>query len=1108
MQRLSCPIPGWIPVLALAILAIAAAPLAARQSDLDGRELEIRGLLDRRSYAQAESLARALLNDARRRQGDSSVAEAEAIDLLVESLWRAGRGTAPDALALAERALAIRTKQPGQDSLDLAVSLRNLAWVLMVGNDLTRAKPPLDRASSIRLGALGAGHLKVGESTVDQGVWHSRNAEFAEALALLERGLAIYEKTLEPEDDRLARTALLLGSVLSAMGDFARAEQFYRRALVIREKALGADHPDVATCLSYLGSMRALLGDRVGALEYQNRALAALEKSLGPDHPDVGRTLTALSEIYWELQDLGTARRLAERALAILEKAYGRDGIETTESRSRLIGILVDSGDYEGARSLAEFNLGVRRKLLPPDHPDIAVSLNALAAIHQGLGDTRQARILYAESLAIRERSLGPDHFRVALALNNLATAVEMEGDPDSAIVLNERALAIYEKTLGPQDPDLAQALYTMSNRLVRLGRAREARSYEERAIAIYESTFGPEHPYTGRSLAQLAVIRYQNGDRQGAIEDALRAERIGRDHFQITVRSHAEREALQFANVRTSGLDLALTLCATPPGLSAAKLGEIWDAQVRARAMVLDEMASRRHAVGGGDPEAARLSDSLAAARKRYSELLVGGPGDQPGQIYRDGMEAARQHQEAAERALAGRSASFRRERERARIGLAEVAAALPSNSALVAYVRYSHLAENRPGAAAQPDAVPRYAAFVRTSRDRSVRVVAVGDAERIDSLLVEWSSRVAHADISPAGAQRIALSECTSAGIQARRATWDPVVPLLKGSDRVFIVPDGRLDLVNLAALPLDDGRYLVEAGPLLHLLGAERDLVPVQGTTRPGRGLLALGDPDFDRARTPGGAGSAAPAEDSTFRSPSSPCLGRFASLPGSGAEVAEIGALWRKDRSGPATEQDEAQVLTLTGADATEAALKRLAPGRKTVHLATHGFFLSGPCGDGAAVRGPSSVPAEESPLLLSGFAMAGANDSSGAGRGEEDGILTAEEIASLDLQGVEWAVLSGCKTGVGRIKPGEGVIGLRRAFAVAGARSVIMSLWPVEDESARQWMTALYRHRLVEKLGTAQAVRAASLDVLRSRRARGQSASPFYWAAFIGSGDWR
>jgi CHAT domain-containing protein len=156
----------------------------------------------------------------------------------------------------------------------------------------------------------------------------------------------------------------------------------------------------------------------------------------------------------------------------------------------------------------------------------------------------------------------------------------------------------------------------------------------------------------------------------------------------------------------------------------------------------------------------------------------------------------------------------------------------------------------------------------------------------------------------------------------------------------------------------------------------------------------------------------------------------------------------------------------------------------------------------------SAEGTRERATEENPLLLSGLAFSGANRRRDAKPGQEDGILTAEEIAALDLSGVEWAVLSACDTGVGQILPGEGVLGMRRAFEIAGAGTTILSLWPVDDEAARDWMTRLYTGRLFHGLDTADAVKWASRAALENRRAKGESTKPFYWAGFVAAGDWR
>jgi len=427
-------------------------------------------------------------------------------------------------------------------------------------------------------------------------------------------------------------------------------------------------------------------------------------------------------------------------------------------------------------------------------------------------------------------------------------------------------------------------------------------------------------------------------------------------------------------------------------------------------------------------------------------------------------------------------------------------VAASLPAGSALVSLVEYtrrelevprgtplmsSQLATSSdhaipPAAGAGETRAPvslergvdqrapivSYIAFVIRAGHRDPEAVPLGRADEIDALVASWKKEASSGEVEAA---------YRAAGTALRKRVWDPLAPAIGDAARVFVVPDGSLNLVNLSALPLDDGSYLIERGPLLHYLSAERDLVP-SGDHRHGKGLLAVGAPNFDAIsmfaslRKPGGEAPIliASAGASTYRGQHSAC-GDFASvrfrpLPATGKETREIEHIWEKHVADESEAPDG--VLDLRDAAATETTLKSSAAGRRVLHLATHGFFLDGEaCGSplatargiGGLAEAPAAAAGEtaqpvngENPLLLSGLVLAGANHRASAGSGEDDGILTAEEIASLDLSGVEWAVLSACETGVGNVRAGEGVFGLRRAFQVAGAGTLIMSLWSVDE----------------------------------------------------------
>ncbi|HUD71969.1 MAG TPA: CHAT domain-containing protein, partial [Dongiaceae bacterium] len=309
---------------------------------------------------------------------------------------------------------------------------------------------------------------------------------------------------------------------------------------------------------------------------------------------------------------------------------------------------------------------------------------------------------------------------------------------------------------------------------------------------------------------------------------------------------------------------------------------------------------------------------------------------------------------------------------------------------------------------------------------------------------------------------------------GDALRQAVWDPIAERLGGAALLLVVTDGALQQISLATLPDRGDRFVIDTTPPIHYLGAERDLVRLRAPAPRGRGALFVGGVDFD-----------APARAATDRGPSEarpPAPERFDPLPGTRAEVETLRTL-RPDAESPEL---------LTGAAATTAAFRALAPGRRLLHLATHAWFMG--------TAGAPSILADRR-LLSSGVAFAGANRPGG------DGILIADQIAALDLSAAEWVVLSACDTGSGHLLGSEGVIGLRRAFERAGARTVVTSLWPADDGAARLWMRALYDARAAGR-STPDAVRDASLQILEQARRSGRTPHPYYWGAFVAAGDWR
>jgi CHAT domain-containing protein len=325
-------------------------------------------------------------------------------------------------------------------------------------------------------------------------------------------------------------------------------------------------------------------------------------------------------------------------------------------------------------------------------------------------------------------------------------------------------------------------------------------------------------------------------------------------------------------------------------------------------------------------------------------------------------------------------------------------------------------------------------------------------------------------------------------------------PIAP----EEGLFVVPEGSIHLLNLSALPSETpGRFLVEELPPLAVLTAERDLARRSAPAQAAR-LLAVGGPDFDYrprqvarastaadevpdwvARWKGLAESARQVAERFLRNPcrSDQTL-YFTPLKAARTE-AEWVSSWMKEH------QPSLGTETALGAQATEAWFKRESVGATSLHIASHGFFdLS--CTADAGLSELTELP-------RSGIALVGANWSSEALPGAEDGLLMANEIAGLDLSSVQEVVVSACESAVGSASEGEGVFGMTRAFRLAGVRNQVVSLWPVDDSATLAWMQRFYRARSAGA-STVEAVKLASVETLRSGGE--EASSPAVWAGFV------
>jgi len=1074
-------------------------------------------------YAEAEDLARTTLAALDADGSGDSQQAALLADRLVETLLLGRRGLKPEAIFVARRAVALKERSFGAMDAETGRSLERLGRVLTTREEYEEATVVLQRALRLLEGELGPDHADVATVRASIGLVRLSQRRPDEALAWFEQARDIRETVLGASDPSVGETEQMIGTCLYLQGNSQGAYTHLRRALEIYEQALGPAHPRVAEALVSLGMAQNFNDELVEAQLSLERALRIFDATAGPDSAMAAPVLSELGYAHLAGAEWTKASRYFERSLAIHVREVGEDN-RLAASELLALGIVRnDMGDAVGAAAFEARAVAILERAYGPWHPELGRALRHLGVSLTNLGNFADAEPAMLRALAIAERNFGPDSAAVGNALRSMGDNYLDAGEYEKARSSSLRALEIFEKLEPPGRPSavVAYILGDLARASRGLGNPTGALEYAERGLKIHEGALGSAHPDNAVYLVDIARVLFETGQHDAGRAAARRADEIIREHLIRTAQVASEEQALAYASARPPAVDLLITAAAGTSERTEAAVIAAWDSAIRSRGQVLDSMIERRHRlVESRDPGLADMVGSLKRATERLAKLIVQGAGSLDEQTYRETLGSASREKERAELALAERSAEHRGMLARSRAGLAEVAAALPPQTALVAFVRYARLdLTTREGDKPQPltlsQSTAAYAAFVLSSASAVPVVVPLADAAAVDPLVARWRTTTAREALAAGRASKAGEASYRKVADELRRAVWDPVASHLGAAKRVFVVPDGTLNVTSLAALPTDGGRYLVETGPRLHYLSAERDLAAPYSAGSRG-GLLALSDPDFNDRRLFTALGprqvgtAAAPAERTAalFRGSRSACGSfqsmQFDALPASAQETSEIVRLWG-DHSG---------AVSFRGPAANETTFKETAGGHRVLHLATHGYFLGGDCGSAleapVAGRGASSAAAvmRENPLLLSGLVLAGANHREAAGPHEDDGILTAEEIATLDLQGTEWAVLSACDTGTGEIHAGEGVFGLRRAFQLAGARTVIMSLWPVEDEATRQWMTALYRHRLVEGKSTMASVQDASLELLRQRRARGESTHPFYWAGFIAAGDWR
>jgi CHAT domain-containing protein/tetratricopeptide (TPR) repeat protein len=884
------------------------------------------------------------------------------------------------------------------------------------------------------------------------------------------------------------RAAFERGGELYAKGEWEAAAVQYERALELAPRVFGTMHVNTAVTANNLGLVYWRLGRYAQSEVLFLRGLRIRESLLGANHPDVADSLNNLAILYTEMGRYERAEPLYRRSLGIYEAKLGKDDLHVATSLNELAILYAAMGRYAEAEPLYRRSLEIKEARLGKDHTDVADSLNNLAEMYRAMGRYAEAEPLYRRSLEIRQAKLGKDHPDVAFSLNNLAILYKDLGRYDEAEPLYRRSLEIKEAKLPRDHPTVADSLNNLAHLYADLGRYERAKPLYRRSLEIYETKLGNEHLHTIRALHNLANLEADRGDWAEAAAVAERARGAVRRYAQRILTGLPERDQLNFLE-RTDQEDFHATLSLglarrEDSALAARSAGWL----LNGKAVAQETLAERGLlARDGADPQTAQLAGQLKEVRQEWARRSLAEP--RPGlekEHLRELQRLADREQELSKRLgqAAGRPA-----RNDPWVSLDEVRQALPADAVLIEMGKFN-VRNFRSTKGEKRWLGQRYAAWVIPPAGRGdVRLIDLGEAGAIDRAV--QSVRTALQEAGPVlrdKGEPDAEKELHQPLEELSRRVLHPLLEHIGKSKRWVLSPDDALWLAPWAALRLPDGQYAVEGHTLRYVVSG-RDLVSPAPRTTPGRPRI-VADPDYDLAPAEAAAQAAELVGDRNpgeLRGllPSAQLPRRVPRLPGTAVEAAAI-------KESVAKYAGQAPWVYLQ-AQALEGVVK-VFPSPRALVLSTHGYFLP-------AREKKEEARVLENPLLRCGLLLAGCNRRDKAtGPRDEDGVLTGLEILEMDLRGTELVVLSACETGLGDVRGGEGVAGLRQAFQLAGARAVVATLWQIPDRETARLMSDFFA-QLAEGQDKAEALRQAQLKLIESRRQRDGAAHPFFWAAF-------
>ncbi len=1032
-------------------------------------------------YDEAEPLFKQALNLGRHLLGNEHPDLVQGLNNL-GTLYH-DRGRYSEAEPLLKQSLILRRRLLGDKHPDVAQSLNNLALLYYAQGRYNESEPLLKQALEHWRHHRGDEHPCVALCLNNLASLYQKIGRYSEAEPLLQQALLLNRRQWGNEHPNVTVCLNSLALLYCDQGRYSEAESLLHQALHLDQNLLGEEHPHVANALNNLGTVYHAQGRYSEAKPLYEQALHLRRYLLGDQHPDVAESLNNLAVLYEEEGRYSEAESLLKKALHLRRHLLGNQHPDVAESLNNLASLYEEQGRYNEAESLLKKALHLQRNLFGDDHPDVAQSLNNLASLYHEQGRYTEAEPLYQQALHLRRHLLGDQHPHVAINLNNLALLYQYQGRYTEAEPLLKQVLHKRQQQWGNKHRDVALSLNNLALLYQEQGRYSEAEPLYKQALDLGRQLLGNDHPFVALSLENLAMLLAATNRPFEALAYKLQATQMENRLISQVFASSSEHDRLAYLQTIRANFDIFLSLVLEHLSHSAKAVQVALDLVLRRKALTAATLAAQNQALYSGHyPHLTDQFQQLRSLNEQIIHLTFSPPSLDQLTTYQKHLAQLQAEYNDLQRKLASQVPEIQLQEQA--VDCRAVALELPEGTTLVEFVYFYVFDFKAIPARGEAQWQPgRYLAFVLPAKQPDqVQMIDLGEAEHIDRLIQVFRQSLSldgnnlgnRLDMGGDDDDSEYLQYNPAAGIELRQVLFDPIRPYLSDSKHLLLSPDGGLNLVPFQILPTDEtGQQLLMDEYTISYLSAGRDILRSKiQTTRPAFKPLVIADPDFNlseeesaEATTKNQTQLLNTLEGVHFeRAPGTRFLGEGV------AKMLQVSPYVGKDALGSHLTTGECPNILL---------------------IATHGVFLpdsphSPP--QPPLLRGEQdwfsfnrlSGVQVENPMLRSGLAFAGANTWLKGGTLPPNvgkGLVFAQDIAALDLWATELAVLSACQTGIGDIKIGEGVFGLRRAFAVAGAKTLVMSLWSVPDRATALLMQRFFTN-LRQGLGRADALQDA------------------------------